>query len=247
MALLVPPRRPSRELLDDPDLAPEEMARSLRDLEYVNRRWGGSGALARYLAPRMRESGRSSFTLLDVGAGSGVTSSALAARLHRAGFHVRVLAVDLQWRHLASGRHRSLDRASALAADAFRLPFSDGAADWTVSTLFFHHFSPDENVQLLREFARVARRGFVLLDLRRHLFPLLFVSLAGRLAFESHASVHDGPASVRQAYTRAEAEQITERAIPGSRVTPVFPYRLLISGPEDSLLAPEPSSSRPRP
>src|SRR5262249_1558418 len=161
-------------------------------------------------------------------------SSALAERIARSGFHVRVVAVDLQWRHLATGRHRTFNGTRGLAADAFRLPFRTGAADWVVSTLFFHHFSPDENVRLLKEFARVSRQGFVLLDLRRHLFPLLFVTLAGRVAFQSHASVHDGPASVRQAYTRAEAEAITREAVPGSRVRRVFPYRILISGPPGS-------------
>ncbi|HEX7251361.1 MAG TPA: methyltransferase domain-containing protein [Thermoanaerobaculia bacterium] len=230
MSLLVPPRRPSHELIDDPSLPADDMDRSLRDLEYVNRRWGASRALARYLVPRMRQSGRTSFTLLDVGAGSGVTSSTLAERINRSGLEVRVVAVDLQWRHLATGRHRTFNGTHGLAADAFRLPLRTGAVDWVVSTLFFHHFSPDENVRLLKEFARVAREGFVLLDLRRHLFPLLFVTLASRVAFQSHASVHDGPASVRQAYTRAEAEAISREAIPGSRVKRVFPYRLLISG-----------------
>jgi SAM-dependent methyltransferase len=246
MSLLVPPRRPSHELLDDPSLPPDDMVRSLKDLEYVNRRWGASRALARYLIARMRESGGSSFTLLDVGAGSGVTSSVLAERIARSGFHVRVVAVDLQWRHLATGRYRTFNGTRGLAADAFRLPLRACAADWVVSTLFFHHFSPDENVRLLKEFARVALRGFVLLDLRRHLFPLLFVTLAGRIAFQSHASVHDGPASVRQAYTRAEAETITREAVPGSRVQRVFPYRLLISG-ENGSSRPESASSDPEP
>jgi len=234
MSLLVPPRRPSRERLDDPSLPAEDMARSLRDLEYVNRSWGASRALARYLVPRMQQLQKTSFTLLDVGAGSGVTSSALAERIAQAGLKVRVLAVDLQWRHLATGRHRTFNGTRGLAADAFRLPLRSGAADWVVSTLFFHHFSPNENVRLLKEFARVARQGFVLLDLRRHLFPLLFVTLAGRIAFQSHASVHDGPASVRQAYTRAEAEAITREAVPGSCVERVFPYRILISGANGS-------------
>src|SRR6202022_3030395 len=86
---------------------------------------------------------------------------------------------------------------SAVAGDAFLLPLGDAGVDWIVSTLVFHHFSPQENVRLLREFARVARCGFALLDLRRHLFPLLFVSIAGPLLFKSRASVAYGPVSVR--------------------------------------------------
>src|SRR5262249_44102831 len=234
MSFLVPPRSPSRERLDDPSLSFEEMDRSLQDLEYVNRRWGDPRAIARHLIPRMQRLRKASFTLLDVGAGSGVGSVHLQTQLHRVGIRARVVSVDLQWRHLAAGRQRLRAReqsAGAVAADAFRLPFPDHAADWTVATLLFHHFSPEENVRLLREFARVSGCGFVLVDIRRHLLPLLFVTLAGPLAFKSETSIHDGRASVRQAYTRAEAAQISGRAVAGSQVRQVFPYRLLIWGP----------------
>jgi ubiquinone/menaquinone biosynthesis C-methylase UbiE len=141
-----------------------------------------------------------------------------------------VIALDLQWRHLRAGRAGARG-LTAVAGDAFLLPVGDAAVDWIVSTLIFHHFSPEQNVLLLREFARVARRGFALLDLRRHLFPLLFVSIAGPLLFESRVSVADGPASVRQAYTQPEAEQIAREAWPGTKVERVFPFRLLITGP----------------
>jgi hypothetical protein len=95
----------------------------------------------------------------------------------------------------------------------------------------FHHFSPEQNAALLREFARVARRGFAILDLRRHYFPWIFVSVAGRIVFESRVSLFDGQTSVRQAYTPEEARAIAQDAVPGSRVERVFPFRMLISGP----------------
>jgi SAM-dependent methyltransferase len=141
------------------------------------------------------------------------------------------VAVDLQWRHLAAGRAEHGGGIPSVAANAFALPFADGAADWIVSTLLFHHFSPEENRALLAEVARVARRGFAMLDLRRHLFPWMFVRLAGPLVFESRASIADGPASVLQAYTPEEARAIARGAVPAARVEPVFPYRILITGP----------------
>ncbi|MCA1581987.1 MAG: hypothetical protein LC796_11480 [Acidobacteria bacterium] len=69
------------------------------------------------------------------------------------------------------------------------------------------------------------------LDLRRHYFPWIFVSIAGRIIFESRVSLFDGQASVLQAYTPEEARAIVRDAVPGSRVERIFPYRLLISGP----------------
>jgi ubiquinone/menaquinone biosynthesis C-methylase UbiE len=229
MSLLVPPRRPSHEILDETDLAPDEMARSLEDLELVNTALGSARLLEERMADHIRLDGGSGATILDVGAGSASVARELEGRLERQGLAARVIATDLQWRHLAVGRTRNGREFSAVAADVFSLPFSGRSVDWVVSTLLVHHFSPEENVRMLRELARVARRGVLLLDLQRHRLPLLFISLAGRMAFKSRVSVADGAASVRQAYTREEAQAFVSRAIPGARVERVFPFRLLIS------------------
>ena len=104
MSALVPPRRPSRERLDDPSLPAAEMRRSLEDLDLVNRCWGGSHALERHLLDRARSLGLRSLTILDVGAGSGETARRLGEALRAAGLDVRMVTLDVQWRHLAVGR-----------------------------------------------------------------------------------------------------------------------------------------------
>ncbi len=231
MSLLVPPRRPTRELLDDGSLSSEEMVRNLRDIALVNRCWGSSRALADHLLAHIKETGDLSVSVLDVGAGSGDVTSGLARALRKEGFRATVFALDIQWRHLAAGqRLQPGEDLPAVAADAFRLPLPARSIDWIVSTLFLHHFSPAQMVLLLREIRRVARQGFALLDLRRHRLPLLFLSVAGRLAFESRVSLHDGMASIRQAYTPEEASAIAREATADTRVERVFPFRLLLCG-----------------
>lgn len=235
MSFFVPHRRPVSEALDDQNLASEEMCRSLRDLELVNRLFGSSGALARAIARGSRAAGVARPRILDVGAGAGDVSRRISIRLRREGLDPEMTALDLQWRHLAFGRRRSGGRPRrAVTGDVFALPFEDGAVDWVVSTLLFHHFSPEENVRLLREVSRVARHGVAMLDLRRHLVPLWIVSLAGRLLFRTPISVHDGMASVRQAYTPQEARAIAQQAVAHSVVQPLFPYRLWIRAPGES-------------
>ena len=229
MSLLVPPRRPSRELLDDPSLPGDEMRRSLEDIDLVHRRWGAARALVRHLAPRVRDLGRPA-RILDVGAGSGTVSTRLVQDLAERRARARVVSLDIQWRHLAAGR--SLGRAwtPAVGADAFRLPFPNGAFDFAISTLFLHHFSPHENRAVLSEFLRVASQGFAVLDLRRHVVPTLLFELASRVFLRAHTSVRDGVASLRQAYTRAEALALARSASPSGRAVDVFPFGILLTG-----------------
>ena len=84
---------------------------------------------------------------------------------------------------------------------------------------------------MLASFARIARHGFAVLDLRRHVLPMAVVSLAGRLFFQTRVSVCDGVASVKQAYTPDEARRIAGDAVAGARVDAVFPFRFLVSAP----------------
>jgi hypothetical protein len=231
MTLLVPPRRPSRERLDDPELPAEEMRLSLADLRLVNRSWGASRAMERHLLARARSLPGGRVAVLDIGAGSGDVASRLRRALSGAGLHATVVALDLQWRHLAAGRAIADGGPPApVAADAFALPFADGAFDFAVSTLFLHHFSPEQNRRLLAEFSRVSRRGFAALDLRRHRIPELFVSIAGRAFFQARISIEDGAASVRQAYTPDEALSVARSVDARARARRVFPFRLLLTG-----------------
>ena len=229
MSLLVPPRRPSREGLDDPSLPDTEMRRSLEDLRLVNAHWGGARAFERHLSSRLRALPDRTVRILDVGAGSGEVASRLQRRLRGRGLAVTAVALDLQWRHLRAGRTIAKPPPLSVAGDAFRLPFADGGFDLAISTLFFHHFSPEENRAVLLEMSRVARHGIALLDLRRHRVPALFVSLAGRLLFRATVSVQDGVASVRQAYTLEEALRVAQGAVPRARARRIFPFRWLVT------------------
>jgi SAM-dependent methyltransferase len=217
-------------LLDDPLLCSEEMEGSLADIAVLDRRWGGSRILARWLLgrPALRSAGRAS--VLDVGAGSGEPSRGLRRGLVAGGVAAEVFALDLQWRHLAAGARARADRPlPAVTANALCLPFADRSVDWVVSTLFLHHFAEEELASLLMEIGRVARHGFALLDLRRHILPLAFVSVAGRFLFRTRTSRLDGRASIRQAYTQQELATIAGRAWRAGEVRRVFPYRLLLT------------------
>jgi len=230
VSLLVPPRRPSRELLDDPSLSAEEMAGSLADIATLDRRWGGSRILARWLLARAAsDPSPRRARVLDIGAGSGEPTRRLRRALATGGLDADVFALDLQWRHLAAGAGTGDPPLPSIAGDAFHLPLADASVDWVVSLLFLHHFTREELAAIFEEIGRVSRRGFALLDLRRHVLPLAFVSVAGRFLFRTRTSRLDGAASIRQAYTPPELAAIAGRGGRAAEVRQVFPYRLLVT------------------
>jgi SAM-dependent methyltransferase len=89
--------------------------------------------------------------VLDLGAGTGVASDALAAT----GAHV--IAADVAYGML---RHNSESRPPAVGADAAHLPFRDGSFDHVVAAFVLNHV-PDL-VAALADVARVVRpRGTI--------------------------------------------------------------------------------------
>ena len=89
-------------------------------------------------------------------------------------------------------------------ADGRGLPFADGAFDIAHASMVVHHLDPDDAVAFLRELRRVARHGLVVNDLVRGRLNWLGAWLLIHATATSRFTRHDGPLSVRRAYTRAE-------------------------------------------
>lgn len=211
MAFLTPRRVEQRELLDEHDAPAADMDRSLRDLRRINRYLGGQ-----WIYRRLLRRFRDVRSVLDVGAGSADLLEELPAA------HFRV-ALDFKLDHLLCSRNSGIRR---VVGDATRLPFRDSAVDVVTSAHFFHHFSSEDNIEILRESLRVAARGVAVNDTRRHYVPLLFVRLIAAMRLVGRITRFDAPASVLRGYTLDEARAIARRVgAKTSRVMRAFPYR----------------------
>ncbi len=227
MSFLVPERVAGDEILDG-DVPVGEAEDSLADIEWVHRRLGGTRTVRRAFTSLAAALPQGDLTLLDVGCGSGHVGRDVAGALASIGRGARVLGLDRKV------SHARLARPGSLAADAFALPFTTASVDVVFSTLLVHHIAPEDLGRLLAEWARVARRAVLVLDLARNRLALAVVSVIGPLAFKSRISVLDGKASVRQAYTKSEMSDLAATALPGAIVDGIAPFtwRLLWLRPE---------------
>ena len=75
-----------------------------------------------------------------------------------------------------------------------------------------HHLEPTDATALLRECARVARRGVIVVDLTRSYVTLAGVWLLTRLTTRNPMTRADGAQSARRAYTPIEARDLARAA-----------------------------------
>jgi hypothetical protein len=211
MTFLTPTRVEQAELLDAHDAPAADIDRSLRDLRRINRYLGG-----RWIYRRLLRRFRGARSILDVGAASADLLDCLPATMLR-------IALDFKIDHLLLTRSSSIYR---VVGDAKCLPFRDSSVDVVTSAHFFHHFSVEENMEILRESLRTAVLGVAVNDTRRHYVPLLFVRFISALRLVGRITRTDAPASVLRGYTLDEARAIARRAgAKTSRVVRAFPYR----------------------
>ena len=196
-----------RELIDGPVDDAGELAGNLRDIAFSNARLGGIRPVARVVS---RLGAR---TVLDVGSGMGDVALALVRAAERRGVALRVTCLDRSEQMLARARQAAGGHPALVfvLGGGEALPFADGAFDVAMCTLALHHFDPEPARALLRELRRVSRLGPLVCDLRRSRTAYAAVWLWSRTS-RNRLTRHDGPLSVRRAYTPAEALALAREA-----------------------------------
>lgn len=225
-SLLIPERVDRPELLDLGACTPNDIRASLHDLKRINRYLGGFESLARHLYPRLRKLPDGAL-LADIGTGSADIPLMISRWARRRKLKVRVLAVDLLARHLLVAQDcvRGEPGVHLVQADVGRLPFAQ--VDYVISSLFLHHFPPEQVVTLLREMFARARHGIIMSDVERGWLPYVGFKIA-QPAF-NRVTRYDGAASIRRAYTPDEMlEMAREAGLTEARVYRHIPWRMTL-------------------
>jgi ubiquinone/menaquinone biosynthesis C-methylase UbiE len=203
------------ELLDTDSGSSQEIAQTLLDLRGINKNFGGISTLQHMVEHVSTKLAITSFTVLEVAAGSGYVPETVRQRLESSGIQLQITLVDRALCHLPSRISKnSIPRDNhvrdpAVVADAMALPFQDGSFDLIDCSLFAHHLSPQELVEFVTEGLRVCRVAVLINDLVRHPVHLGLVYAALPL-FHSRITRHDAPASVRRAYTPDEVADLLQ-------------------------------------
>lgn len=190
------------ELLDSDSGTPREVEGSLADLRMFNRYFGGVRTMSALLREVASELRLNELKWLDVAGGAGDLAVLTQRSLCTSGIALDPVVLDRAPTHLSSAHQN-------VCADALALPFRDKSFDVVSSSLFVHHLEPAEIVAFAYEGLRVARYAFIINDLIRNPIHLALV-LVGRPIYRSRITRHDGPASVRRAYTTCEIRKILE-------------------------------------
>lgn len=216
-------RSGERERLDDPEEWAGELGPNLAELAWTNRWFGGRSSLIRSLRSLLPLEGA---RLLDVGTGSGETCRELGHWARARGATWSMVGLDRSGLILGLGDGGRLARC---AGDARALPFPDRTFDAVLCLQTLHHFDDADAARVLSEMVRVSRHKVVVSDLRRSLVTYAAVHSLATFVWRNDLTRHDGPASVRSAFTPDELRRLGEAGgACGCRVRGHGPFRLVL-------------------
>lgn len=218
------------EHLDIGDYSPAEYEGCIVELQRVNRWLGDARALRTSLIRTLEEIQLQSFSVLDVGAGSGELLRVMAEWARYARRHATLIGVELNERSAKVIAGSESSEINSVRADAFKLPFADSTVDYVICSLFTHHFRDPQVIEVLREMSRVATRRILVIDLHRHPIAYYFYRTIARLFLYNRLVREDGALSILRSFTPEELEALAQQAeLTGIRVWRSFPYRVVLS------------------
>ena len=208
-SILTPPKRRGIEILDDPDVDPDVVTRSLADVVRSNSLFGGLSSAIDELKDAFKDVPRKA-TLLDVGTGLGDIPCRAREVARQNGIDLTTVGLDSA---LELARASRSVLTLAVCGDALRLPLADHSVDIVMCSQVLHHFAGADALKLLREMNRVARVRVIVSDLRRSWIAAAGLWLAS-FPLRFHAvSRHDGVVSVMRGFTPEELVDTVREAV----------------------------------
>jgi ubiquinone/menaquinone biosynthesis C-methylase UbiE len=199
------------ELMDRPQPPSPELAETLRQLEFLNRHFGGHGYARRFLRRHFQAGGR--YRVLDLATGGGDYPRAMVDWARATGVELQIDAVDanpgtvILAREFSAGYREIHFHEGDIRQFAGEPPY-----DLVHCSLSMHHFPAEDAVHLLARCRTLTRNQVLVTDLERSFLTRSAVRLANTVFRHNHITVQDGETSTRRAFSFGEFRSLAERA-----------------------------------
>ncbi len=219
------------ERIDKGEYTSAEYDVFLREIGFINRYLGDVRALRKTLLREISESGLNEFSLLDVGAGSGEFLRVIAEYAGKRRIKTKLFGLELNARSAESilAESKNYPEIYSIRGDALKLPCADNAFDYTICSLFTHHFTDENVVAILGEMSRVARRGVFVIDLHRDKNAYFWYKIFCTAFRISPLVREDGLLSITRSFVPQELKDLAEKAgLKNISVQNTAPARLVL-------------------
>jgi 2-polyprenyl-3-methyl-5-hydroxy-6-metoxy-1,4-benzoquinol methylase len=208
-------RSSSVEIMDDLACDGEVVFQTLRELDMINQWLGGNkvtiDALRNSwrLLPKDKE-----IIIADLGCGSGEMLRIISKLAEKENRKVKLIGFDANL-HIIEYARRHSDEFSNLSfetTNVFSSAFQNQKFDFALATLFMHHFSEQELIDLFSSLKKQTRSAIIINDIHRHPLAYYSIKVLTHLFSRTPMVKFDAPLSVLRAFKKPELNEVMEKA-----------------------------------
>jgi len=202
------------EIMDDLQHEGDIIDKTLRELEIINRLLGGNKVTINGVSRLLKSKPTKTITIADLGCGGGDIMKLVANWGRKNKIQLKLTGIDANPNIVAYAQKNtsSYPEIDYQAVNIFSQEFRNQKFDIILATLFTHHFTNEELVDLFRSLKVQARIGVVINDLHRHWFAYHSIKWLTYFFSKSYMVKADGPLSVLRAFHKEELESILSKA-----------------------------------
>jgi len=194
------------ELIDRFDLPFEEIKRNMYELEKINSLLGGHRITIRGFQILCKHVNQAENPLLicEIGCGGGDNLFALALWCRNQKLNVSFLGIDINPNCIQYATKKNKAFPVTFIISDYRQVAFEKKPDIIFSSLFCHHFTDIQLVEMMRWLRINSSSGFFINDLHRHLLAYHSIRLLTFLFSKSRLVKNDAPLSVLKGFKRKE-------------------------------------------
>ncbi len=200
-------RSEEKELMDDLDCNGEVVDQTLRELDLINRKLGGNSvsikALQKLLSKRTEQD---EITVADLGCGGGDILIYMAKWARKNNLKMKFIGIDANPNIItyAKSHCKAYPEISFAPVNIFSEEFKNQKFDIIHSSLFTHHFTQIELIQLFNQLRSQTKKGVIVNDLHRHWLAYYSIKIITRYFSKSAMVQNDAAISVARGFKKTE-------------------------------------------
>lgn len=205
-----------KELLDRDDIPFPDIKRNMEELNFINTYLGGHAitltGLKKILFARAVSVAQHEVLICEIGCGGGDNLKAIAEWCTRKSIPASYIGVDINPDCIQVAKETCKELPAEFIHADYKAVNFQKLPDIIFSSLFCHHFSNPELVEMLQWMRKNSTAGFFINDLHRHPFAYYSIKWLSRIFSGSYLVKHDAPVSVSRAFSKTDWMALLQNA-----------------------------------
>lgn len=200
-----------KEILDQKNISFGDIALNMKELDWINSHLGGHSITIEGFRKLLRN--KKAISVCEIGCGGGDNLNALYKFCINQNIKANFIGIDINKECVAFARENSLIKnAEFIVSDYRNVNFKNEKPDIIFSSLFCHHFTDEELIEMIKWMKGNSNIGFFINDLNRHAIAYHFIRLATKFFSKSYLVKNDAPISVLRGFKKNEWKNIFKNA-----------------------------------